>query len=442
MATLGNVYEFDRFSLDPTNRQLSFTGATVAVPPKTLDALILLVENAGSLVRKEQIHAALWPDTFVEDVTLARVISDLRRTLAQHSSVQYIETVSKHGYRFVAHVSSFHPEGSRATPRRNTTNEQAEADDFVRRAWHAARQWSPDAVSKGLAHARHAIAANPSYAEAHAVLAYLYLYAGFGFLPGNDTFPRAKAAATTALSLDPRCAAAHAVLGMLKIAQERDLKTAQELFRVSIDLAPDAMPGHFAYSHFLLISGRFQEALDHALIAMEIDPLSCPVAYHVASILYYAGRYQDAIRQLRKFEYLDPGFLAAHEMLAILYARLNRSQEALNEAATAMAVSGNNIRGKATLAMVSGLLGRHREARVILQEMEKNESAPGFRWSYARAVIHSYLNERDAAFECLRQACEEGDGAVIYLRYDPHFLELRDDYRFKRILDRIGLQVD
>jgi hypothetical protein len=74
--------------------------------------------------------------------------------------------------------------------------------------------------------------------------------------------------------------------------------------------------------------------------------------------------------------------------------------------------------------------------------MEKNESAPGFRWSYARAVIHSYLNERDAAFECLRQACEEGDGAVIYLRYDPHFLELRDDYRFKRILDRIGLQVD
>lgn len=434
-----SVFEFDQFSLDAKNRQLSFAGATVAVPPKTLDALILLVENAGSLVRKEQIHNVLWPGTFVEDVTLARVISDLRRVLAQHSGVQYIETVSKHGYRFVAPVDSIHPEASQ--PRRNTHQDE-EPGDLVRRAWHAARQWSPDAVAKGLGYARHAIAANPSYAEAHAVLAYLYLYAGFGLLPGQDAFPRAKAAATTALSLDPQCAVALAVLGMLRLAHERDLKAAEELFRTSIELAPDSMPGHFAYSHFLLISGRFNEALDQALIASEIDPLSCPVAYHVASILYYAGRYQDAIAQLLKFDFLDPDFLAAHEMLAILYARLNLSREAQNEVAKAIALSGNSARGRATAAMVSALLGRHQEARATLQEMQKNEPVPGFRWSYARAVIHSYLNEIDAAFECLDQACKEGDGAVIYLRYDPHFAELRGDHRFTRIIEKIGLQVD
>jgi tetratricopeptide (TPR) repeat protein len=56
--------------------------------------------------------------------------------------------------------------------------------------------------------------------------------------------------------------------------------------------------------------------------ATQIDPLSGPVAYHVAGIYYYSGRYEDAIAQLLKFEYLDPDFLAAHQMLAIVYARL------------------------------------------------------------------------------------------------------------------------
>jgi tetratricopeptide (TPR) repeat protein len=143
-----------------------------------------------------------------------------------------------------------------------------------------------------------------------------------------------------------------------------------------------------------------------------------------------------------KFEYLDPDFLAAHQMLAIVYARLNRQKEAVDEANKAIELSGTSTRGKATLAMVNGLLGRHEEARILLGELLSKPEVPGFRWSYSLAAIYSYLNEREAAFECLRQACEEGDGAVIYLRYDPHFLELRNDCRFKAIVERIGLQSD
>lgn len=433
------VYKFDRFSLDAKNRLLSFAGAAVPVPPKALDALILLLENAGSLLRKEQIHVALWPGTFVEDVTLARVISDLRRILAQHSTVQYIETVPKHGYRFAVQTEAIHPKAPQPTFRPNGL-EGSEAADLVRRAWHAAGRWSPSAVSEGLTYARQAIAADPSYAEAHAALSYIFLYAGFGFLPGTEAFPRAKAAAATALNLDPQCAPALAVSGMLKLALDRDSKSADELFKTSIQLAPNALAGHFAYSHFLLITGRFQEALNHALIAMQIDPLSSAVAYHIAGVFYYSGRYEDAVAQLLKFQYLDPDFLPAHQMLAIIYARLNRRREALDEAARAIELSGASTRGRATLAMVNALLGRHVEARALLRELLDQPEVPGFRWSYSLAAIHSYLNERDDAFRCLRQACEEGDGALIYLRHDPHFIELRDDARFKTILDRIGLQ--
>jgi hypothetical protein len=66
----------------------------------------------------------------------------------------------------------------------------------------------------------------------------------------------------------------------------------------------------------------------------------------------------------------------------------------------------------------------------------------GFRWSYPRAAIHSYLNERDAVFDGLHQACEERTALSSTSGMIPILGDLRHDYRFKRILDRIGLQFD
>lgn len=100
------IYAFDRFRLDPRERRLLHAGQPVALAPKVLDTLIVLVQNAGRLVNKQELHRQLWPDTFVEDVTLARSISDLRTALAIYSDSKYIETVPKHGYRFVSEVSA------------------------------------------------------------------------------------------------------------------------------------------------------------------------------------------------------------------------------------------------------------------------------------------------------------------------------------------------
>jgi DNA-binding winged helix-turn-helix (wHTH) protein len=402
------LYRFDDFCLNPLERRLTFDEVVIAIAPKALDALLALLVNAGSLVRKQDLHQRLWPGTFVEDVTLARTISDLRQILARHSRSKYIETVPKHGYRFVARVHCY--PASVSGPLAIEAGEQAEPQELVLRAWHAARRWSPESVRKGLACARQAIAADPASAEAYAVLAYVYLYAGFGFLPGDDAFPRAKAAATTALRLDSRCAPAHATLGMLRLVYEHDPSAAEGSCQTAIELAPQSISGHFAYSHFLLIRGRFNDALKEAVLAAECDALSCPAAYHVATVLFYSGRYHDAIAQLLKFEYLDPEFLSAWQLLAVLYALVNRAGDALRAAAKAVELSGSSSRGKVASAIVRALLGMHAEARALLREMEEIPPTTGFRWSYARAAIYSCLNDRDAAFQCLDQACEEADG--------------------------------
>jgi DNA-binding winged helix-turn-helix (wHTH) protein/tetratricopeptide (TPR) repeat protein len=102
------VYSFGPFRLTPIERSLRRGDHQLHLPPKAIEALVLLVENAGHLMRKEDLMQALWPNTFVEDVNLANKISLLRKVLEDKGpDWKYIETVAKMGYRFrpeVIHV--------------------------------------------------------------------------------------------------------------------------------------------------------------------------------------------------------------------------------------------------------------------------------------------------------------------------------------------------
>jgi DNA-binding winged helix-turn-helix (wHTH) protein/TolB-like protein len=99
------IYEFGEFRLDVAERRLTRAGQPLSVPPKVFDTLTVLVEHEGRLVRRADLMARLWPDTFVEDATLARNISDLRKVLGEADPGQkLIETVPRVGYRFTAAI--------------------------------------------------------------------------------------------------------------------------------------------------------------------------------------------------------------------------------------------------------------------------------------------------------------------------------------------------
>jgi DNA-binding winged helix-turn-helix (wHTH) protein len=99
------TYEFGRFHLEIDQRRLLKDGQPVAIQPKVFDTLAALVERRGRLVEKSELMALLWPDTVVEDINLARNVSDLRRILSDGDNAPgYIETVSKKGYRWTATV--------------------------------------------------------------------------------------------------------------------------------------------------------------------------------------------------------------------------------------------------------------------------------------------------------------------------------------------------
>jgi eukaryotic-like serine/threonine-protein kinase len=99
------VYEFGNFRLNTLERVIESAGHPLSITPKALDLLIVLIENRGRIVEKEDLMKKIWPGTFVEDNNLAFNISVLRKIFGESgASPYYIETVPKRGYRFTAEV--------------------------------------------------------------------------------------------------------------------------------------------------------------------------------------------------------------------------------------------------------------------------------------------------------------------------------------------------
>ncbi len=100
------VYRFDRFELDPEDRRLTKDGATVEVSGRYLDALVLMVSEAGRLVTKDRFLDEVWRGVPVTDEALTQAIRSLRRALGDDAArPRMIETAPKHGYRFIAPVT-------------------------------------------------------------------------------------------------------------------------------------------------------------------------------------------------------------------------------------------------------------------------------------------------------------------------------------------------
>src|ERR1041384_1769101 len=96
-------YEFGRFRLKTAERVLLREGEPVPLTPKVFDILVTLVEHGGQVVAKDDLMKRVWPNTLVEEGNLTQNISLLRKALGESpGGVQFIETVPRRGYRFVA----------------------------------------------------------------------------------------------------------------------------------------------------------------------------------------------------------------------------------------------------------------------------------------------------------------------------------------------------
>lgn len=430
------ILAFGDFSLDVRRRRLIDRAAGTPIPltGRPLDALIYLVSRPGILVPKEELMAAIWSGVTVEDNSLAKCISAIRKALGEHpNDNRFIITEPRRGYRFVAQVKTDEPVDPGMSSRRLSANPQA-SQLFVS-GWSALTRPGGATLRRGLDQLEQAVQIDPQFALAHACVAGGYaLLAVFGLAAPREMFPKARAAAIAAISADATLADAHAQLGHVHTMFDFDFTAASTCYRRALDLNPNCLVALHYMSLQAICAGKFEDALRDLRRAQAIEPLAPNISANIAMAYYYAGQYDQAITQADATLDLAPHFAHAQSVLGRSWLRLGDVDRALQ---LFHLRSGETIGSAADIPAALALAGRRTESTRYLEELL---AARGERYvsAFDIATIYAAQNDASDALDWLDIALAERAQPICALAVDPAFKHLREETRFQTILGKLG----
>ncbi|MBD0372692.1 MAG: winged helix-turn-helix domain-containing protein [Pyrinomonadaceae bacterium] len=292
-------------------------------------------------------------------------------------------------------------------------------------------------IRKGIHYFEEAIKVDESYAPAHVGLAACYLsLTSWNIMPGKETFPIARKAATRALELDDSFAEAYAVLGILDL-YSLNWQDAKREFEQALALDPNSAQVYFWYSTFWMMMGRTDEAMAAVKRSQLIDPLSPLVCTQIARILLQSRQYKAAIEYCHQAMELDENFPWAHGIIGLIHSEKGAYEEAIDEFKKCIAMT-DDTETQGLLGYVYARLGRVDEALALLEKLER-QSRERYVPTFAPLFIYIGLKEKEKAFELLERMYEERSYVLASLKVFHVFDYLREDPRFSYLLRRVGL---
>jgi TolB-like protein/Flp pilus assembly protein TadD len=293
-------------------------------------------------------------------------------------------------------------------------------------------------IKKGIEHFGRAADLDPNYALAYAGLAdaYAFLASSTGGLPPHETYPKAKAAATQALTIDDTLAEAHTSLGFCHLMYDWDFKRAEREFKRAIKLNPLYANAHDGYGFYLKATAQHEEAIRESKRAQKLDPLSLFANVSLAWAYYFARRFEQAIEQGRRALEMDPRFDFAHWIIGMAHAQQGRTEEAITVLNQAVILTGGALTHLAHLAYAYALANLRQEAEQVLADLEELAQHK-YVSAYYFAIIYLGLEDYEQAFMWLERAVEERAGFLAFINVEPLFDNLRSDSRFINLLQQV-----
>lgn len=301
-------------------------------------------------------------------------------------------------------------------------------------------KWSEEGFRRSIEYFELAITKDPTLASAYAGLADAqFVLACYGHQASNELMPKARMAAERALELNGSLAEAHVSLGAVRALYDWDWEGSEREFQQAIDLDADRAAAYQWYGVLCLMpQGRFAEAAAAIRRARDLDPLSAPINTALGLVCFVQGAYDDAERSFQRALEMDPGFYLAHWWSGVIYLSQSKLLKALAAFRRAGAVSPRTPDEVARFSYGEGLVGRRVKARRILENLIRTAREHYFSPAMI-AAIHVVLGETEAAFARLEEAYEARDAWLAWLAVDRRFTPLRNDPRFKALLEKIGI---
>lgn len=249
-------------------------------------------------------------------------------------------------------------------------------------------------------------------------------------------------AAEKAVELDPNLAEAQTVLAMVRFWNERDWRVAEDCFKQAIKLNPNYVTAHEHYAGALICMRRPDDAITHARLAQQLDPLSPMIIMHTGFVYWVSHRYDLLLEQARTLFDLQSDFFGAHWASGLAHWGQGKREAAVAELRKAVTLGGGPM-ALADLGCLLGRLNRKVEAQRVLDDLGELGRRVNVQPTYL-GFVHASLGNHDEAFACFSQGLEQQNASLMWLREYCIFAgldDLRADPRFPELLRKIGLEV-
>ena len=298
-----------------------------------------------------------------------------------------------------------------------------------------ADKWTGEGWNKAIQFFRQAIDEDPSYASAYAGLAESYTMLAFdSYLPANEAFPNAMAAAKRAVDLDDGLAEAHASMGLVSLMMWDWARADQELRR-AIELNSNLSDAHEYRSWYLAAVGKLPEAVSEGILAQDLDPLSISVNTGLDTLYYLQRDYDKALAQCRKALEIRPDAGTVHYDLFDIYSAKSMRDQAIDELEQEIRFEG----GPEEAASIHQSYKQNGYAGALRRAIEigSNTSVENYD-PYLAAKGYMLLGDKDHALVWLNKAAE-AHSQILFIKSDPYWDSIRSDPRYADLLRRMGL---
>ena len=328
-------------------------------------------------------------------------------------------------------------ESSEQSISRGTENVQAYG--LYLRGRYAWNKRTQDGVGEAIRYFEQAIEADPDYALAYTGLADAYaLHIDYRNVAVHEGFARAKDYARKALDIDPSLSEARASLAWSLFIYDWDWEAAGVEFRRAIHLDPQYATAHQWYGFLLASQGRFEEALIEAHSAQESDPASVSIRRSLGYTYFYARRLDPARYHLTRAIAMNPDAEETHRVLGLILTTMGEHAEAERVLREALELPGAATYTNVMLSYALARAGNRQHAQDTLRDLELKRIAD-YVSPVELATLHIALGNHDKALDWMDKAYEERRGWLAYLNVHPVVDPLRDEPRFKEMVQRMGL---
>src|SRR6266567_8496404 len=292
-----------------------------------------------------------------------------------------------------------------------------------------------DDLRRSLEFFARALEKDPQFSRAWTGIAKSWLWLADAYVPPLEAYPKVRNATGRALQLNDNEAEAHVYLAEARRILDWDLDGAEAEFNRAVEVEPNSTPSNYFIAALYAARGDRDKALAYLLRTSKIDPASLWVSNFACELYRYFGLYEEAAFAGERALQLDPTFAHWGEpALAALYRETGRFDDAI---ALYKKAQDFTERPGFGLAITYARMNRSKEA---LETLNAAVEGWGYRPGDGAAHVHVLLGAHDDAIRDLELACEQRSSSLHSVGIAPEFVQLRSDKRFRSILQKIGLE--